>query len=407
MRDRVAVALEALGKVRGSRGFRGLDRVSRASLERDLSRIESTLHGGDAYAQALDLFGTPEPSSSREAPAPVPAAPPPPPATAAIGGRAATVLEAIDFPAFVASLIHGTFDAIVDASIKQIHEYSRLVASLSQSLDQFTEDNVTLNAARDRLAERHHNDLLLVLPKAGEASQPQLLPRPEREGESPAWLAQYGLEGQSLSAELTEGPLLERGRLAAGEDRLQALATTVLMGINRIVVSEGDVRARLQFHATARDTLRADVEQLGMNVAGRSLSGGSATQMMVSTIKANAQTDASIKADLMGEVRVAFRSETFPLERFADSAAIQLINRHARWKTEPGVAPAPAAAAGSTPSNGFASGGFASNGSSSNASGGVSPGDVASGGVSAGNGSATSAAPAPGAQPPASPGGRA
>jgi hypothetical protein len=303
------------------------------------------------------------------------------------------VLEAIDFPAFVASLIHGTFDAIVDASIKQIHEYSRLVASLSQSLDDFTQDNVTLNAARDRLAERHTQDLLLVLPKAGEATQPRLLPRPEREGESPAWLAQYGLDGQALSAELTEGALLERGRLAAGEDRLQALATTVLMGINRIVVSEGDVRARLQFHATARDTLRADVEQTGMNVAGRSLGGGATTQMMVSTIKANAQTDASIKADLMGEVRIAFRSETFPLERFADSGAIQLINRHARWKTEPGTAQAPVATpssngASAAPPN--ASSGSSTNGSSTNGS--------------STNGSSTSA---PGALTPTSPGGRA
>jgi hypothetical protein len=295
------------------------------------------------------------------------------------------VLEAIDFPAFVASLIHGTFDAIVDASIKQIHEYSRLVASLSQTLDDFTQDNVTLNAARDRLAERHARDLLLVLPRPGETTQPRLLPRPEREGESPAWLAQYGLEGQTLSAELTEGALLERGRLAAGEDRLQALATTVLMGINRIVVSEGDVRARLQFHATARDTLRAEVEQVGMNVAGRSLGGGATTQMMVSTIKANAQTDASIKADLMGEVRIAFRSETFPLERFADSGAIQLINRHARWKTEPGAAQAPAAVAapsagaGVAPANavnGSGSSGGGSNGAGSNGST-TAPGVVA------------------------------
>ena len=53
---------------------------------------------------------------------------------------------------------------------------------------------------------------------------------------------------------------------------------------------------------------------------------------MVSTAKANAQADASIKADLMGEVNINFRSETFPLERFADSAAVQLLSRHARWQ---------------------------------------------------------------------------
>jgi hypothetical protein len=41
-------------------------------------------------------------------------------------------------------------------------------------------------------------------------------------------------------------------------------------------------------------------------------------------------------------VSVKFRSETFPLERFADSAAIQLINQNAKV---PPPAPAPAVTA--------------------------------------------------------------
>ena len=87
-----------------------------------------------------------------------------------------------------------------------------------------------------------------------------------------------------------------------------------------------------------------DGHQVG--IASQPISGASTTQMMVSTLKANAQADSAIKVDLMGEVRIAFRSETFPLERFADSAAIQLLNRHARWgKEQPAAAPAPAAAA--------------------------------------------------------------
>jgi hypothetical protein len=113
------------------------------------------------------------------------------------------------------------------------------------------------------------------------------------------------------------------------------------MGINRVVVNDGDIRARLQFHAAGRDVTRADVEQQQLGIAGAQVGGAPVTSMMVSTLKANAQSDASIKADLMGEVRISFRSETFPLERFADSAAIQLINRHARWQKEPAAPAAP------------------------------------------------------------------
>ena len=57
----------------------------------------------------------------------------------------------------------------------------------------------------------------------------------------------------------------------------------------------------------------------------------------------------------MGEVAIRFRSETFNLERFADSQAIELINRHSRLQrpaTAAAPAPPPAAAApaaGGTP----------------------------------------------------------
>ncbi|RYF63294.1 MAG: hypothetical protein EOO22_26245, partial [Comamonadaceae bacterium] len=48
-------------------------------------------------------------------------------ATDALGRRAGALSDEIDFPAFVASLVHGTFDAIVDSSIKQVESFAGLV----------------------------------------------------------------------------------------------------------------------------------------------------------------------------------------------------------------------------------------------------------------------------------------
>jgi len=63
---------------------------------------------------------------------------------------------------------------------------------------------------------------------------------------------------------------------------------------------------------------------------------------MVNTTSLNAQSDINVRTDLTGEVRVKFRSETFPLARFADSAAIQLINQNARVpQAAPAAAPQP------------------------------------------------------------------
>jgi hypothetical protein len=366
MSQDVALALAVAQQIRESANK--LEPAAVRALEADLRRIERTLNGSDPYAHALDVLdlqqrlrqssgATPDdgtrsldgsPRQEAPAPAPPPAPAPLPPAqTSQIGQRAATALEAVDFVGFVSGLITGTFRAIVDASSAQMRDYAKLVASLAQTLEDFTAENVTPNQARDHLAQQFPQDLTLKLPPPGSPDQPVLLPRPERAGESPAWLSKYGLQGEELSPELVEGPLLESAQRKVGEGRLSSLASMVLMGVNRVVVNEGDVRAKLQFHAAAIDVQRAEFQQQGGTLVGRDAgAAGQTMQMMVSTLKANAQADAAIKADLMGEVRVSFRSEVFPLERFADSAAIQLINRHAKWGNPTAPAPASAPASG-------------------------------------------------------------
>ena len=58
-------------------------------------------------------------------------------------GATAAMLGAIDFPTFVASLVQGTFQAIVDASIQQMEAYSNLLAETAKTVDNFMEDYVS------------------------------------------------------------------------------------------------------------------------------------------------------------------------------------------------------------------------------------------------------------------------
>ncbi|MCA9700200.1 MAG: hypothetical protein KC431_21930, partial [Myxococcales bacterium] len=211
--------------------------------------------------------------------------------------------------------------------------------------------------------ERHPQDLVLQLPAPGSGGNPKVAPR--REGSTPEWLGEYGLEGESLTPELVEGPLLQAGRRLHGEQRMQTLATLVLMGINRIVIDDGQLKAKLQFHARAREQVSAQVSAQGggkqASIAGRQGGGSSAVTTMVSTVDVNTQSEVSIKTELVGEVSVRFRTETFDINRFADSDAIALINRHAavRQTARAGTAPAtpaspasPAASGGSESGNG-------------------------------------------------------
>ncbi len=350
-------ALEATRRLRASPAFRGLSGGEQAALGRDLDRIERALagprrYGGDPYAIAAatpeDLQrelaggGGPAPQNRPGAAPPAPSAPPAQPPAArnplADMKSAGEIVDAINFPAFVASLVTGTFRAIVDATAQQLREYSELVANLSRSVEDFAAEHVSDDQVRATLASKHAHDLVHRAPPPGQPGGTRLDLARDAGGASPAWLAQYGLAGEPLTPELVNGPLIEAGRTQVAEQRMQSLAAMVLMGINRIVINDGDIQAKLQFHAQLKSS--TDVELMTAQVhdgtiAQRAIgSGASAPTLMVSTAKVNAQADASAKTTLTGQVRIRFRTETFPLERFADSAAIQLLNRHARWTPE-------------------------------------------------------------------------
>lgn len=388
MTDQARLALEATRRLRQSIASRGLTGTEQVALGRDLERIEHALagaraattttttrsptparYGGDPYSVGLatpadlqrDLAGqgpgggapSPRPASGASpatSASPAPAAPPKNPL--ADMGAVGDIVAAINFPSFVASLVTGTFQAIVDATAQQLREYAQLVASLSRSVDDFAREHVTDDQVRSSLAGKFPNELIHKAPPPGQTGATRLELAAGADGTSPSWLAQFGLAGEELSGELVSGALVEAARTRLAEERMQTLAAMVLMGINRIVVNDGDIQAKLQFHAQLKS--RTDVE-LAMaqasdgSISQRALGGGAAPALMVSTTKVNAQADANAKANLTGQVRIRFRTETFPLERFADSAAIQLLNRHARWSGEPASPVAPAAAGPATP----------------------------------------------------------
>lgn len=76
----------------------------------------------------------------------------------AAGGAAAgaqELLHEIDFPAFVAGLIKGVFDAAVQGSIEQMKAYGQLVKDVARTAEQFACDDVSARQARDWLLARY------------------------------------------------------------------------------------------------------------------------------------------------------------------------------------------------------------------------------------------------------------
>jgi hypothetical protein len=157
--------------------------------ERQYVLIQDMVRAGAAAARALAIR-----QSGDRAPIDEPAG--------AGEGSPSELVESVDFPSFVAALIEGTFKAIVDASIRQMEAYTELLRNVAKSVDEFMHDNIM---------EGH--------------------PCHERDAES--------RKGDAA-----------RRRLAA--DRQQLLATMVLMGINRIVVTDGRISAGVIYELEVR-----------------------------------------------------------------------------------------------------------------------------------------------------------
>ncbi|MEO8751431.1 MAG: hypothetical protein ABI624_02005 [Casimicrobiaceae bacterium] len=284
-------------------------------------------------------------------------------ATDALGRRAGALTDELDFPKFVASLIHGTFDAMVDSAIRQMQAYADLVAAVAKPLEQFTQENVSLNQARDYLVEQHPRDVMLVDSGDGLTLAP-VVKGTDGEPPSPRWLADYGLAGEELTTETLEEKVLPAAREHAAKSRLQTLATMVLMGINRIVVKDGTIGARLRFRAAAADHAAVqyasggDPEGSGEQWGARSSASDPLPSTKVSTVGVNVQSDSELKAELFGEVKINFVSETVPLDRFVDDAKRALLERDARAmpsapsvvKLVPPAGPGAAAPAAASPS---------------------------------------------------------
>jgi hypothetical protein len=277
-------------------------------------------------------------------------------ATETIAARAGALSDEIAFPAFVAGLVHGTFDAVVDSAIRQMESYASLVSAVAKPLEDFTRENVSENQAKDFLVQQYPKDLYLSL-----EGPPTVLPRPSDDKEnpdearSPEWLASFNVGGQELTAELIQDTLIPEAQKRLGRSRQQMLATMVLLGLNRVVVKDGTISARLRFRAEASD--QAKVDYAVSDDPGGDGSWGArgsltypAASTKVSTVGVTAQSDANLKAELFGEVKINFASETLPLEKFADDARRTLLERHARPLKQaatpaPAAQPAPATAA--------------------------------------------------------------
>jgi hypothetical protein len=283
----------------------------------------------------------------------------------------------VNFPKFVGGLIEGVFNAIVKSSIKQMEAYSQMVANIAKSADQYMKDNVSENQTRDWLAAKYPEHLQVDTSKG----QPALVPRkPERSHgrdrqrggrgggtsqslaaapfgmEMPDFQKDLGLPApvKKLDEKTVEQTLVPAARMRMAMDRQQLLATMVLMGINRLIVTDGKISASCLFQLDTREAVYDDKTNATDYDSSYSYNRGrrdddwfnfnSNANFQVSTTNdSNSEAEATMHAELTGNVDINFRSETFPLEKMADVLQIKEIEQKAPAAATPAMTPAPAA----------------------------------------------------------------
>jgi hypothetical protein len=261
-------------------------------------------------------------------------------------------LRAIAFPTFVADLIRGTFDAITRTTMQQMEAFVQLLRNVSKTVDQFMDDNVSDEHAHAWLAQTYPRHLTLQGGRAVPRSEADELPPPNFEAELHV---QTGLDESSI-----EETLVPAARRRMAETRLQMLSTLVLMGINRIVITSGKIRATMGFHIDTSDSaFERTAEDVDARIAARgSVNLGfwgleaSTSLAYVSSKRAGSDDEINVETDLTGEVELNFKSDYFPVERFANRQTLQTISGHTavpEANPPPGAPPAPASAPATYP----------------------------------------------------------
>ncbi|KVT98507.1 hypothetical protein WK60_00170 [Burkholderia ubonensis] len=297
----------------------------------------------------------------------------------------------VNFPAFVGGLIDGVFNSIVTTSIKQMEAYATMVKNVSKSVDQYMKDNVTENHARDYLADRYPDHLQVDI--SGE--KPVLKPKEGYDESSlPDFFSDLGLKSPvtSLDEDNVEQQLVPAARRRIAMDRQQLLATMVMMGVNRLVVTNGTIEASCLFELDTTDTRKrdavrtTDAEQYQEKYAETGQDGSygehgdakikgnvnynwshssgqgdgefgasydaqnswyshsnqknTANFKMHTVNSASSEASINLHAQLGGKVKVNFKSDYFPMEKMIDALQVQQIQE----KTAAGIAPKPQAA---------------------------------------------------------------
>jgi len=256
------------------------------------------------------------------------------------GQRMADLVDTVDFPGFVKDLLKAVFDANINVIIQQTDEYMKLLKTATKSLADYVK-KIDDADAFSYLADNSSDEFSFDFdeqnkdPKTG-ASQPILV---DKNGNK------VDLGNNEVKAKIMDA------KLALAKEQRTLLRETILMGVTRIVVKRGIVKASVLFDvkstSAVEKTDKAAMRESSSSGGGGKVSGGllgnifggvsgggshSTKRSQISISTAKGTTTDTVAGQLAGSVEIEFLTDFFKLDNFA-----------AMYGPEAGQAPAGAA----------------------------------------------------------------
>ena len=271
------------------------------------------------------------------------------------GELAGEFIDEVDFPGFVKDLLKGVFDANLQVTLQQMESYQELLKTATASVSKFV-NAIDDTAAFGYLAENNNDEFNIDF--SDSETDPQT-------GQPQAVLTDRSGEPVDLGDNQVKAKIMD-AKIAMAKEQRALLRETILMGITRLVVERGQVKASVLFDIKASERInKADKAALKESVSksnsvsasggliGKIFGGPSGghtsshrkTKISVSSAKSQASTD--LAAKVAGSVDITFKSDYFKLDNFATMyGPVTEADRQAAGGGQQGALPGGAPGAG-------------------------------------------------------------
>lgn len=252
-------------------------------------------------------------------------------------------LEQIGFVDFTTGLVKNVYLTIVEASMEQLKAYSEYVEAVSQSLQEYQNKTIGVGNEQEDKVTSYIRDVLELDPSL--PNNPLTLKQKEALAQHFAGVTVPGAnDGDKLKpiedfisgsndTFAIETALLRDFVLnllkSNAEETYKLLKTVLQIGMQKVVVTNGEILAKLTFYLGAAESFSSETYRMkqkgkSWNLKGKvsatggwvsgGLSGGiSKSSLKVSVVNERTFSAAQVGTSIVGEVKINFKTESYPL----------------------------------------------------------------------------------------------